>query len=894
VTAAFWYNDLSPVLVLDGEWQFQLASRPPITLPVPSAWEAYIADKVTEGPARYRRNFDLPAAWLNHRIVLEAGAVSYHTTIQLNGQTVDTHVGMWSPFQIDITPFVHAGRNDLALEVWKPGQRFPVREALAGFLPDVCNTFGGAWQSLRLRALSGVTFTHLHWRAGDDGVVHITGHVMSDEPLTHVSLSAEAGQRVEAALTEGRFSAALALTDVPRWMPGTQGARLFTVTVAAHSGARTVASVPRRLGFRRVYATGERTCFNGQPVHFRGVLDWGWNPDTLAPTFTREALSSNFEKARALGFNLWKLCLFVPDETFFDTADEAGMPLWLEMPLWLPHITPEFKAQALREYAAVFQRVHHHPSIAIVSLGCELNAQADGDFLRALHALARDWFPHALICDNSGSAEAYGGVDVPLSDFYDYHFYTDPPFFESLIHHFNRDYRAHKPWLYGEFCDADTLRDYHSAAGNAWWLTHPTTTDHPDHAYQREHRDRLAAAGVSDGGRALTETARSQATAVRKFIFETVRRHNATGGYVITGWRDTPIATSGVVNDDLRLKFNPAEWRAFNTDVVLLIDRERRRRWEGGDRPNPRDPFTWWQGERAEVRVIVSNGSGELAKGELAWSVTDERGEVVASSAQTTPAISGGTVTDVGAIAFMLPEAARPVALALRVQLNAPDGETPRGSLSNQWALWAIPKPKLPPTLALEAPLLHRHRFHAIDKATQFVEPSPTTPLIATELTDALLARLHTGARVLLWLTQPDARFTLSVPFWREAIHVFEPDPVWESIPHPGYADMRFFSIATDFALDMPKLAGVCNAGDSPTPPGRGDWGVREIWRRFDARRMQWAEYIVEARVGSGHLLATTLRFEGGLGGQPVTFQSNPLGAWLFAALVYRLAKMQP
>src|SRR3990172_5835115 len=180
-------------------------------------------------------------------------------------------------------------------------------------------------------------------------------------------------------------------------------------------------------------------------VDVGGVIDWGWDVTHICPTPLRTDLLGAFAKARALGFNLFKLCLFVPDETTFDVADETGMLLWLETPMWLPRVTPALRDLALREYRDLFRRLHHHPSIAIVSLGCELNAQVDAEFLTDLSQLARDWFPNALHCDNSGSAEAYGGVLTSLSDFYDYHFYTDPHFFQPLVPHFSRAYQPNKP-----------------------------------------------------------------------------------------------------------------------------------------------------------------------------------------------------------------------------------------------------------------------------------------------------------------------------------------------------------------------------------------------------------------------------------------------------------------
>jgi hypothetical protein len=150
---------------------------------------------------------------------------------------------------------------------------------------------------------------------------------------------------------------------------------------------------------------------------------------------------------------------------------------------------------ARAEYAALLRRLHHHPSLVVLSLGCELNSDASAGFLHDLNMLARDWLPGVLHCDNSGSAEAYGGVATTLSDFYDYHFYTDPHFFQPLVEHFDRGYRAPKPWLYGEFCDADTGRDFSALEPPPWWLTDPVALLRDDYLSQLAHCERLAAAG---------------------------------------------------------------------------------------------------------------------------------------------------------------------------------------------------------------------------------------------------------------------------------------------------------------------------------------------------------------------------------------------------------------
>ena len=255
-----------------------------------------------------------------------------------------------------------------------------------------------------------------------------------------------------------------------------------------------------------------------------------------------------------------------------------------------------------------------------MSLGCELNAEANAEFLNELNDLARLYFPNALHCDNSGSAEAYGGAATQLSDFYDYHFYADPHFFQPLVEHFRRSYQPRKPWLYGEFCDADTFRDFslldrrglakHVGLDDGWRLTQPTHLDRDDFLAMRDYKNRLRAANITDDGKELTRIARGQATSIRKYIVEQVRK-NTRRRLRHQRWMDTPITTSGIVDDQLNLKFDPSEWRQFNNDRVLTIDRQRRRRWIGGDRPAHKDRSAGGRERTRKFTLCYQTGRGD-------------------------------------------------------------------------------------------------------------------------------------------------------------------------------------------------------------------------------------------------------------------------------------------
>ncbi len=832
-------NDLCDVIALDGAWSFQLGDHPPRVIDVPSAWEASDDDKLCEGPAIYRRSIELPQT-AGARAIFEADAISFAARLRVNGLEIGTHTGLWTRFQFDISSAVHAGTNEIELEVWKPGTRYSVRECVAGFLPDVCNTFGGIWQSCRIRLLRGAAVGDLRIAAGRVSAQITHFDARAHDVVLQRNGASVVAQRIDA-LRDGRFDGAL--DALARWpLGGVDAFDLISLVVRDANGV-PLARATRRTATRAIRSSVGALWLNDAPLHMRGVLDWGWHPERLCPTPTRAEALAQFADARALGFNLIKLCLFVPDETLFDAADEAGMLPWLELPLWLPAITPESRALALREYEEILKRVHHHPSVVAVSLGCELDNSVDAGFLDDLRALVRRWMPDVLACDNSGSSEAYGGSITPhelpqavsrSDDFRDYHFYCDPHFFQPLIDHFRRGYQGDQPWLFGEFCDADTLRDYTQFAPAPFWMKQTVTQQRDELVWQRESAQRLAAAGIDDGGAQLARLAREQATITRKTILELTRRNFAGGGYVVTGWRDTPVATSGVVDDFGRHKFNGAEWRRFNADRVLLIDRERRREWlRGGDRPAPRDPSVFWADKAIEVHALLSNGGAHVNAAPLTWRLGDDATGVIDA-----PAVPAATVRELGVLHMRAPLTAISAPIQNKLTLS-------HGEQTNEWPILFVPR---------------------LDADAQLRSPG-----LAFTLSEEAIARARAGERVSVWLREPDARCCAPMPFVREAIHVLN----WQPL---GTIDVRphLFSIATDFALDETRLRNMLGATVILQP----------LWRRFDARALTWASYVVDVALGAGCLRISTLRHAGGLGAQPISPFHNPLGAWMLRQLL--------
>ena len=97
--------------------------------------------------------------------------------------------------------------------------------------------------------------------------------------------------------------------------------------------------------------------------------------------------------------------------------------------------------------------------------------------------------------------------------------------------------------------------------------------------------------------RRLMESSRRKALFIRKTVHEAVRERAPIAGYVVTGWRDTPIATAGFVDDWMDARFSPEETLPWNgADCLFLIPTRRPPFHKGGNRPGWLDPFMFREG----------------------------------------------------------------------------------------------------------------------------------------------------------------------------------------------------------------------------------------------------------------------------------------------------------
>jgi hypothetical protein len=548
--------------------------------------------------------------------------------------------------------------------------------------------------------------------------------------------------------------------------------------------------------------------------------------------------------------------------------------------MWLPQVTGALREQAPAEYRDIMQRVHHHPSVVVYSLGCEMGRAVDADLLARLDDVVRGQTCGALLCDNSGSGEAYGGLSFDFADFNDYHFYCDLHYFDPLVDHFRRDWRPARPWLFGEFCDSDDYRDpdeIRAAHGGEtpWWWRHDNPIHQPLRLARRRQHEVENATGRTHQD--LQHISRQESQVVRKTIVEKVRRRANMGGYIITGIRDTPLATSAVFDDLGRAKDDPAVSRAFNADTVLALDRGRLREWRhGGDRPRRQDLFNYAADAPVSLRLVCAHAGEPLDGGVVNWQVTGAAGEVIADGSRPFPGMAGGRPAALTDITFDAPAVGEAAALSLSAELHAAGAV-----VRNQWTLWVYPATDAwPKDAALYDPAGCLARLDDLAGPTaslaEWPAGKPVRLLITSDAPPGLSDYVRDGGRVLILQGGVKPLPAEPCPFWRESIKLIEDHPVIDALPHAGFADLQFYSLATDYALEPGALPALLPGVERVAP----------LLTRLDARLFHVKHYLVEARLGEGRIIASTLRFQGGLGDQPDGLRDNPAGRFLLRRIL--------
>ncbi|MCL7970463.1 MAG: DUF4981 domain-containing protein [marine benthic group bacterium] len=342
----------------------------------------------------YRRSFEIPEDWSGKQIYLHFGSVKSAMYLWVNGTKVGYSQGSKTPAEFNITPYVQAGSNTLAVAVY----RFSDGAYLEG--QDYWK-ISGIERDVHLEAVPSVSVRdfwarpQLDERFEDaDLTIDVELRNVLARPVAAYRLSAELlgpeGEQVlepsqlsttfgvEAAGTE--FVTLQAPVPQPRkWTAETPHLYTLIVTLEDDQGD-TLQVIPARIGFRTVEIRDGLLQVNGVPVTLRGVNRHEHDPHT-GRVMSDELMLRDIELMKRYNVNAVRTSHYPSDPRWYDYADEYGLYIVDEANIeshgmgYDPDVTlgndPAWKAAHLDRTIRMVKRDRNHPSVIIWSLGNE-------------------------------------------------------------------------------------------------------------------------------------------------------------------------------------------------------------------------------------------------------------------------------------------------------------------------------------------------------------------------------------------------------------------------------------------------------------------------------------------------------------------------------------------
>lgn len=367
----------------------------------------------------YRKSVTVTEAQLEGRVLIHFGAVDYETYLYVNGEEAGYHKGGYTSFTFDITEFLTAGENVIAVNA-----RDDVRDPLVprGKQSELYNSHGcdytrttGIWQTVWLEFVPKAYVKS--FKLFPDTVNATLGVSAVVEGEGAFKAEAFYDGRLVGSFEKtaaGFVSGDIKLSETHLWEVGC--GRLYDLKI--NFGGDEISSY---FGLRDIRIDGYKVLINGKSVFQRLVLDQGFYADGIYTAPSDEALEKDIRLSLAVGFNGARLHQKVFEPRFLYHCDRLGYIVWGEFGNWGLDYSRDGALEAmLPQWCESVARDFNHP--AIVGW-CPFNETWDRDgrkqndeLLRIVYRVTKQLDETRPCIDTSGNFH----VETDIFDVHDY------------------------------------------------------------------------------------------------------------------------------------------------------------------------------------------------------------------------------------------------------------------------------------------------------------------------------------------------------------------------------------------------------------------------------------------------------------------------------------------
>ena len=382
----------TPIYVSAG-YPFKI-DPPYVTHEPPKSYTTYEERNPT---GQYKRTFTLPEQWHNGQTFLRFEGVMSAFYVWINGQRVGYSQGSMEPSEFNVTKYVHAGLNEIAVEVYKYSD--------GSYLEDQDFwRFGGIHRDVLLYHTPDVRLRDVAVRASMDGELQVnpqfsvyngaTGEgyrliatlldglsmVCCDSVATDgvLDLDHKAARMNEWYPQRGhrKFERMVMKVDNPKlW--SVESPYLYTLRLQLCDAQGHIAEqVTQHVGFRSIAIRGGQLLINGTPIKIRGVNRHEHDP-LRGRVMTDELMLQDLRLMKAANINAVRLAHYPNCPRWYELCDSMGMYVMDEADCETHGLrgtlasTPDWADAFMDRAIRMAERDKNHPSVIFWSLGNE-------------------------------------------------------------------------------------------------------------------------------------------------------------------------------------------------------------------------------------------------------------------------------------------------------------------------------------------------------------------------------------------------------------------------------------------------------------------------------------------------------------------------------------------
>ena len=412
----------------------------------------YTTYKERNPVGQYRRSFQLPAGWeARGQTLLRFEGVMSAFYVWINGERVGYSQGSMEPSEFNITDYLHAGENQIALEVYRYSDgsyledqdfwRFGgihrsihllhtpdirIRDYTVRTLPvstdyqDFILQIDPQFSVYRGMTGKGTTLQGVLKDASGREIATLKGDVEDILDLEHKAGRMNEWYPQRGPRKLGRMSATI--KSPKRWTAETPYLYKLHLTLLTAEG-EVIEQVEQAVGFRSVEIRNGQLLVNGAPVRFRGVNRHEHDPRT-ARVMSEERMLQDILLMKQANINAVRTSHYPNVSRWYELCDSLGLYVMDEADIEEHGLrgtlasTPDWHAAFLDRAVRMAERDKNHPSIVMWSMG---NESGYGPNFAAISAWLHDFDPtrpvHYEGAQGAGGEPDPKAVDV-ISRFY--------------------------------------------------------------------------------------------------------------------------------------------------------------------------------------------------------------------------------------------------------------------------------------------------------------------------------------------------------------------------------------------------------------------------------------------------------------------------------------------